>query len=166
MGKLFSWIDTSQQDRDEWERFCPPGEYRIVSPNSVPAVIPRGLLKKAESVLVVASGSPEGQILYMVNIHRVDTPAGAIDQEPFGIVFHGSTPSSAGCLLHHGNWQGRTTKPPQEFWTALNSSGIGSCLPIETLPKNAAGPIAQLNNPSQHDAFRALVRRLKDDLES
>jgi hypothetical protein len=166
MGSKFTWIDTSKEDRKEWEKLCPAGEFRIVSPNSVPATIPKALLNKADSVLVVASGSADGQILYMANIHRVDTPAQAIDQEPFGIVFHGTTPASAGCLLHHGNWQDRTTKPPQAFWTALGSSGIGSYFPIQTLPNTTAGPISQLSNPSQHDAFRALVAMMKDDLGS
>jgi hypothetical protein len=166
MGKTFTWFDTSQEDRSEWQKLCPAGEYRIVSPNSVPAVIPRGLLNKADSVLVVASGSAEGQILYMVNIHRADTRALAIDQEPFGIIFHGNSPASAGCLLHHGNWQDRTTKPPPQFWIALHSSSIGLCLPLVTLPNTPAGPITQLNNPSQHDAFTALVAKMKEGLES
>ncbi len=166
MGKKFSWFDTSGEDRAAWDQLCPPGEFRIVSPNSVPPVIPRELLAKADSVLMVASGSPRDQILYMANIHRVDSGTGTIDQEPFGVVFHGSSPASAGCLLHHGTWAGRTTKPPAEFWEALTSSGIGNCYPFTELPSKTAGPITHLNVPSQHGAFRALVTRLKEDLDS
>lgn len=166
MGKKFSWFDTIGENRRVWDQLCPPGEFRIVSPNSIPPIVPRELLAKADSVLVVASGSPEGQILYMANVHRVDSRAGAVDQEPFGLVFHGSSPGSAGCLLHHGSWTGRTTKPPPDFWQALTSSGIGNCYPIKELPSKTAGPITDLNVPSQHDAFRALVSRLKDDLDS
>ena len=81
----------------------------LVPPNSIPPIIPRELLAKADNVLVVASGSPQGTILYMANNQRVDSGAEAIDQEPFGIVFHGSAPGSGGCLVHHGSCKASRT---------------------------------------------------------
>jgi len=114
---------------------------------------------------MVASGSPEGQIVFMANIHRVDSGDQAIDQEPFGIVFHANTPAPSGVLLHHGRWEGRTTQPPEEFWRTLQSSGIGNCYPLRELPGRKAGPITDLNVPSQHEAFAALVSRLKESLQ-
>lgn len=165
MGSDYTWFDTSQESRGAWEALCPPGEYRVIHPNSVPALIPRPLIAKADSVLMVASGSPEGQIVFMANIHRVDSGDQGIDQEPFGIVFHANTPAPSGVLLHHGKWEGRTTQPPEEFWRTLQSSGVGNCYPFRELPKKKAGPITDLNVPSQHEAFAALVSRLKESLE-
>ncbi|MEC4686192.1 MAG: hypothetical protein VST71_10730 [Nitrospirota bacterium] len=162
MGEKVSWFNTSNEQREYWERLCPPNEYRILSPSSFFTVIPDQLIKKAESIFLVSSGSPQGQILYMANIHRVDSSACAIDQEPFGIVFNGSSPSLQGCLLHHGKWNNRSVEPPQEFWTALNSCGIGNCYPFSEVPSTIAGHVSDLKVKSQHDAFSALVDKLKN----
>lgn len=166
MGKKYSWFDTSKEKRDIWEQLCPADQYRVLVPTDVPSIIPRQLLAKACSVLIVGSGSVHGQILYMANILRVDNSASAIDQEPFGIVFQGNAPASSGCLLHHGNWTGRTTYPPPDFWQTLATSGIDQRYPFESLPSSPAGPITDLHVPSQHGAFQALIFKLKDQLKS
>jgi hypothetical protein len=100
-------------------------------------LLPAGLLAKADSVLMVASGTPQGTVVWMANVHRVDHKASGIDQEPFGIVFHGDTPS-----------------------------GIGNCYPFSGLPGTTAGPISDLTIPSQHDAFGELVNQLNGSLTS
>jgi hypothetical protein len=164
--KLFSYVSTSGQDRATWEAVCPVGEFRVLPPSRLPPILASGLAAKTDSVLVVASGNPGGTALWMVNVHRVDGRAGAIDQEPLGIVFHGPSPALSGCLLHHGTWSGRTVAPPPEFWSALTASGIGNCYPFSELPSKPAGPISDLNVPSQHGAFGALADRLKDCLVS
>lgn len=166
MGKKISYFDTSMEDRSVWEELCPPGEYRVLPPSYLPPIISSGLLAKADSVLVVASGCPQGTILFMANVHRVEEEEGSIDQQPFGIVFHGTSPAQSGCLLHHGKWDGRTMSPPQDFWDALAASGIGNCYPFSGKPSQMAGPISDLNVPSQHAAFGALVTRLKGSLTS
>jgi hypothetical protein len=161
MRQKFSYFDTSSHDRSTWENLCPPGEYRVVPPSALSGLLPAGLLAKADSALLVASGSPQGTIVWMANIHRVDAKASGIDQEPFGIVFHGNTPAQSGCLVHHGDWSERTMPVPSEFWAALVASGIGNCYPFSGLPTKAAGPITDLNVPSQHGAFGVLVDQLK-----
>src|SRR4051794_24205478 len=107
MGKKFTYFDTSIQDREAWEKLCPPDEYRVVPPSALSGLLPVGLLAKADSVFMVASGSPQGTIVWMANVHRVDAKASGIDQEPFGVVFHGNTPAVSGCLVHHGDWANR-----------------------------------------------------------
>ena len=166
MGKKISYFNTSAEDRAVWEDLCPPGEYRVLPPFRFPPIISSGLLSKADSVLVVASGCPQGTVLFMANINRVELEEGAIDQQPFGIVFHGTSPARSGCLLHHGKWKDRTTSPPQVFWDAVAASGIGNCYPFSGIPKQTAGPITDLNVPSQHSAFSELVTRLKGSLTS
>ena len=92
--------------------------------------------------------------------------ASGIDQEPFGIVFHGDTPARSGVLVHHGSWVERTMPAPPQFWEALAASGIGNCYPFSGLPTDTAGPISRLNVPSQHGAFGTLVDQLKGSLIS
>jgi hypothetical protein len=100
----YSYFDTSSHDRATWEGLCPPGQFRVVQPAALSGLLPDGLLAKADSVLMVASGGPQGIVVYMANVHRVDYKASGIDQEPFGIVFYGDTPAQSGVLVHHGNW--------------------------------------------------------------
>ncbi len=162
MGKEWSYINTSGIERAACERICPIGEYRVVDRAAIPEFIASGLRVKADSALIVASGSPDGTMMFMVNINRVDRKAVAIDQEPFAIVFNGNAPALSGCIIHHGDWRGRTTMPPPEFWTALAASGLGNRYPYSELPSKVAGLITELAIQSHHDAFKALDAQLKD----
>lgn len=164
MSRKYTYIGTSGQERAGWEAFCPVGQFRVVAPSELPPIIPSGLLAKADSVLAVASGDPNGLAVWMLNVHRVDQKAGAIDQEPLAFIFYGNTPALSGCLLHHGSWSGRTTAPAREFWDAVGASGVGNCYPFSELPVQPTGYISDLAVPSQHGAFTALVTRLKDCL--
>jgi hypothetical protein len=96
----------------------------------------------------------------MLNGHRVDQPAKAIDQMPFGFIDTSGQAPSSGCLIQHGNWPERTTKPPDQFWTHLNASGLGHCFPISELPQQQSGAISELKIQSQIDAFNTLVSKL------
>src|SRR5262245_44393601 len=157
MPQRSSYFDTSSRDRATWEGLCPPGEFRVVQPTSLPGLQPGGLLAKADSGLMVASGTPQGTVVWMAYVHRVDHEASGIDQEPFGIVFHGDTPAQSGVLVHHGSGVERTMPAPPQFWEALAASGIGNCYPFSGLPTATAGPISEPNVPSQHGAFGTLV---------
>jgi hypothetical protein len=128
--------------------------------------MPAGLLAKADSVLVVASGSPQGTVMYMANVNRVDAKACGVDQTPLAVVFFGNTPAISGCFAQHGSWPGRTTQAPPEFWEALASGNLGHCYPISQLPEMMSGPINELNVPSQHAAFGTLADKLKEVLTS
>jgi hypothetical protein len=145
MGKTLSWFDTSRQQRMEWEALCPVNDFRVISPRALPTVVPADLLAKADSVLVLASGTACGTVFYMANVHRVDARSQAIDQEPFGFAFVGNSPTVSGCLIHHGRWYDRSATPPQVFWDALAASGIGNCTPFSQLPANAAGHISAVD---------------------
>ncbi len=123
---------------------------------------PQMLLDRSDSILLVASDSPSGTTYYMVNIHRVDDRDLAIDQEPFGLAFFADEPAPSGCFIHHGNWFGRTTYPPQEFWRHIVESGIGNCYPISELPQKPFGRLEELNIQSQEEAFRVVVEKMRE----
>lgn len=150
----FSYFDISSESFDDWRRLCPVGEYRVLPAGSVPAIVPAGLMQKADSVVIVASGTQEGTAFYMVNVNRVDHRAQAIDQQPFLLAFVGTSPVGSGVLVHHGNWTDRTTKPPAAFWHHVQHSGIGAVWQLSTLPANSAGSLSELANPSYGSAFR------------
>jgi len=162
MPRRYSYFDTSSHDRAAWEGLCPPGEFRAVQPAALSGLLPGGLLARADSVLMVASGTPQGTVVWMANVHRVDHKASGIDQGPFGIVFHGEAPARSGVLVHHGGWVERTTPAPPQFWEALAASGIGNCYPFSGLPTDTAGPIS---NPSDA-TFEAVKSLLAEAFEA
>ena len=165
MGKKISWFDTTKEELEPWESICPSNEYRVIKPDDLPPVVPCALVDKADSILVVASGTESGTVIYMANLHRVDKNDYSIDQEPFGIAFLGNDTTTSGCLIHHVKWDDRTTKPPKDFWNYVTASGIGNCYPISELPKSKGGKIEELGIGSQEGAFQAICEKLRQDFD-
>lgn len=158
----YNWFNTSNEDRGKWESLCPPGEYRIVPGTALTGVLPDALISQYTSVFIMASGTASGNIYFMANGNRVDFPDNAVDQMPFGLAFVGDEPVTSGCLIQHGDWDGRTTEPPQEFWDLVLVSGTNCNYPLSELPTDSAGKITDLKIDSQNVAFGKLVKRLKD----
>jgi hypothetical protein len=149
-------------DRSVWEALCPTNSYKIISPQDFPeGVISTDLLGKCDSILLVSSGNATSTAYYMANINRVESKTGEIDQQPFGLLLVGASASSSGLMFHHGNWCGRTSQPPPEFWENVKNSGIGKCYPLKTLPSKNEGPIEELDIDCQHVAFGKLIDDFK-----
>jgi hypothetical protein len=166
MGKKVSWFDTSEQQRVDWEALCPVNEFRVIRPDQVPTIVPFDLVRKADSVLLVASGSASGTVFYMANVNRVEAGVLAVDQQPFALAFVGSAPTVSGCLIHHGRWDDRTTNPPEAFWRALTASGLGNCTPFSELPGKHAGSISELRVTSHSRAFEISIGKLKQFVDA
>ena len=156
-----NWFNIEGEDRQAWEQLCPVDEFRIVSPDQLPGPLPQALTNKYNSVLIVASGSPQGIAYYMVNGNRVDAKDSAVDQMPFGLAFIGDNPIPSGCLIQHGTWPNRTVRPPNEFWNHILASGIDSHYPLSEMPTEATGRITDLKIESQNEAFGAVVTTLQ-----
>ena len=165
MGKTVSWFATGDEEASEWSALCPINSYRVISPAEIPSVIPSGLVAKVDSAFVAASGTEHGDILFMLNLNRVDKNAHAVDQEPFSILFHPSGGSNSGCLVHHGDWEGRTSKPPQNFWDAIQASGMNRYYPFEEFP-NDSGPLSELKGTSQEGAFQRLIFEYRNSFDT
>ena len=159
--KRYDWFDISNQDKEDWEKICPVNEYRILKPADFPNILPNSLVDKYDSIFIMASGSNNGVAYYMANGNRVDFNDNAIDQQPFGLAFIGDETIPSGSLIQHGDWEDRTTEPPDEFWNHISCSGIGTCYPLSELPSTESGSIEDLNINSQKDAFNDLVKSLK-----
>jgi len=134
----YTWSELSKEQVEEIRILCPPGEYRIIKPSLLSSYFAEPLIAKSDSFLIVASGIPDGVVYYMVNINRLD--GDEIDQQPFGFVVSGThhVPPS-GCYIHHGEWEGRTTKAPSGFFDYVTMSGVGNCYPISELPTKPSG---------------------------
>ena len=170
MGKKISWFNISSQDREEWEEFCPTNEYRIYDPETFqirfPGLFSDELVQKSAEVFVMASGSDRGIAYYMANVMRIHEKDYAIDQEPFGLAFVGPQAYPSGCLLHHGDWPGRTTTyPPADFYDRVLNSGLGLHYPVVELPVKPSGSIHELEVESQHEAFNKVVFKIKEAFE-
>ena len=157
----YDFFDISAEQHTTWSQLCPAGEYRILAPTAIPGVVPTALLAKANSVLVMGSGSPGGRVYYMANLNRIDQKAQAIDQQPFGLAFVGTMPLGSGCLIQHGNWGGRTSHPTADFWHCIQASGMKTYYPLADLPRADAGPISSLAFSSQGSAFSVIVTQLQ-----
>ena len=104
-----SWIEISEEDKNEWKDICQPNHYKIISPGELPQSIPDKLRAKCNSAVILYSGEVGGDFLYcMTNMNRFDERDNAIDQEPFGFVMFRGEVQSRGCIIHHGNWENRT----------------------------------------------------------
>ncbi len=160
----YDWFNIAEEDRNKWEAICPAGEYRVIQATVLSGVLPDALINKFNSVFVMGSGTPYGNVYYMANGNRVDDRDAAIDQMPFGLAFVGDYPVPSGCLIQHGDWQNRTIHPPQEFWDHVIASGTASYYPLSEMPSDNAGKITDLKIDSQNEAFGRLVEVMKDQV--
>ena len=156
-----NWISIDDEKRSDWEAICPVGEYRVIQPKDVPSIIPRELVDKGHSFLVMAFSSPNGTVIYMVNINRIDKKERAIDQEPCGIAFVGNEPVHSGCFIHHGNWKGRTRYIPEEFIDVVSGTALAACYSVTSIPSDPIGKIKDLEISSQRDALHQLMETIR-----
>ncbi|GBE29063.1 hypothetical protein BMS3Bbin04_00071 [bacterium BMS3Bbin04] len=160
--KKLSWFNVENQSKEKWLDLCPLNTWKIVSPDQLPTgSFPQPLLDKCDSVFVMTSGSDEGVAYCMANANRIDERAYAIDQQPFGLAFIGESPAPSGCLMHHGDWDGRTTPYPSGFESYISSSGIQDYYPLSELPAEASGSIQRLRIESQQEAFENIMNPIK-----
>lgn len=161
----YNWFNISTEGRSRWEIICPTDSFTITSGSILCGLLPEKLIRKFNSVVVAGSATSTGGVYYLINCNRVDENDKAIDQMPFGFLFLDNNPSGSACLIQHGNWEGRTTNPPSDFWTKIEESGISSRYPLSEMPKNKSGNIADLKIKSQSIAFEELIKALNQGFE-
>lgn len=164
MGKKVSWFDPVDANLDEWRELAPPGEFRVLRPDEIPAPCSSELLAKCDSVVVMCSGTECGDLIFVANLHRLEETTSEIDQQPLAIAFLSNETTTSGVLVHHGGWDDRTTSPGAHFWEAVAASGIGGRYPFSELPRERSGRLEDLPR-SQSDAFEAGFRKLRKFFE-
>ncbi|MDP1675331.1 MAG: hypothetical protein Q8L88_00585 [Bacteroidota bacterium] len=140
---------------------CPENEYRILKAGEYPPEIPEGLASKFNHMYCASSGF-QNSVVYVFTGVRVD--GDAVDEHPFVVSFDKKTGDVEGGLLHHGDWEGRTTPISEKMKYHINESGIQSYFPFIQLP-HEQGPIQELMDTSLSAAFWASVGAIeeKDD---
>jgi len=136
---------------NEIQNICSPNRYCVLDQDSIPSVIPEKLKQKCRGAVVVASTCDTG-VVYCINLQRVDLKDKAIDQMPYAVVTVPDTAASS-CLLHHADYQGRTTHPDNGFLQMVNASGIEQYKQLpEPLP-HKEGPLSELKGSSHEKGF-------------
>lgn len=160
----YSYLNLSEEHVDQFNYQCPLNEYRVIKPSDLSqdllSIVPNGLWEKTDSLFLMSSGSAVATAYCMINCNRWDFRASAIDQEPILFAHIGGTPRLDGIVVHHGNWPGRTTEVPPEFYPYLDSSGLGNHFPIASIPGTMSGSITDLTHTAQRGAFEAGVQRI------
>jgi len=106
----------------EWESLCPPNHYKIIKPSELPAPIPDALKDKCSHAVMISSGVVGTSTVWcMVNLNRLDKKDNAIDQEPFIYAVRDGEFLPSGCIVHHGDWEGRTVALPEIVPTVTSS---------------------------------------------
>jgi len=67
--------------------------------------------------------------------------------------------SASGVYLHHGNWEGRTRRPPPNFWKEVSRSGVGTYYLTQPPEGLREGTLSQLPK-GDRGAFDAVVRQI------
>jgi hypothetical protein len=136
---------------NEIQNICSPNRYCVLDQDSIPSVIPEKLKQKCRGAVVVASTCDTG-VVYCINLQRVDLKDKAIDQMPYAVVTVPDNAASS-CLLHHSDYQGRTTHPDNSFLQMVNASGIEQYKQLQEPLPHKEGPLSELKGSSHEKGF-------------
>lgn len=153
-------MELADDHRIELMKFMDDPGFSIVSASELPSCIPFGLRTKCEEAVVILSPTSTGGVYLVFDLHRLDAPARAIDQEPFALIVHSSGPGPSGVLVHHGDWPGRTLTVDQSLWAAVEASGVGRFYLAQLPAGLRRGPLELLPEGDRH-AFNEAVRQLR-----
>lgn len=148
----FSDYPRPYDEYDWWDKLCPGGHWKRVSPTIFTGILPDGLIAKTNTVLVMSSDSGEATA-FVTDLFRVEPSEAAIDQEPFILTFSHNQGESSGYFIHHGSWQGRTVNPGSTFFDAVESSGIEHFYPYKVIPPGSSGSMSDLQLHPEADVF-------------
>jgi hypothetical protein len=156
-----NWIKLSREQQDELDRSslpCPG--WSFLPGRDLPRVFPDSFRKKIPLALLIGQQTSTGGTYLVISANRVDSPARAIDIEPFGLIVHSTGPSPSGVFMHHGTWEGRTQYPPAAFWEDVSGSGIGEYFRAHPPENLREGTLDQL--PKGHrEAFDAVILEIR-----
>jgi len=145
------FFHVEKEEVEEVSRICDPGEYRVLNQDCIPSIIPEGLRGKCCEAVVVASTCDAGVVI-CINLQRIDIKDKSIDQMPFALIAVSNMAASS-CLLHHANYEERTTRPDESFWQMVDASGIEQYVQIPESPPNKQGPLTELRGSSHEKGF-------------
>lgn len=163
MPNKFSKLD-SIPDKEELEQLIDDIQYRKLEIHELPeAIKSNGLTNKCNSFILAASGSTDGMLYSFVGI-RPDGPN--IDEHPFVYYYdYNDDNKSFGGIIHHGNWDDRTTALSQDQLNAISASGITASFTYKNIPTGASGSLYDLNENGMLDGITVQFREFLSNQE-
>lgn len=151
-------------DKEEIENLVGNIEYRRIGINELPENIrSNGLTEKCNSFILAASGSTDGMLYAFVGI-RPDGPN--IDEHPFVYYYdYHDESKNFGGIIHHGNWDDRTTPLNQEQLIAISQSGITASFTYKDIPPGASGSLYDLNENGMLEGITVQFREFLSNQE-
>lgn len=134
----------SEFDAVEWNNYIPLNSYEHKQVNELPDFIKNnGLTNNFNSALIVASGSTDYNF-YGVIGYRPDENNTVIDEHAFVYLVHKPTNNVIGGILHHADYEGRTSTIPIDIQEALTISGVTASISSPRMPKQISGSLDDL----------------------
>ena len=149
----FSRNFKSPLTRADWEKLCPPMEYRVIEGPQAYAlgIVPSGM-SEVNCVVVGASGSTADTMMYFANYKRVDLPD--LDQEPYFELYEGGlTASDLYGIYHHADFPGRTTPLTPTDIARIAASGSSVDISFLSKPSKPAGTLDELRAEGKIEGF-------------
>lgn len=131
----------SQWSLEDWQKYCPNLQYRIVQQKDFPSFLPSGLRAKFNCGMVVASGSKTNQT-FVFQGYRVDGIE--IDEHQYIVSYDLPNSKSYAGFVDHANYDNRTTTMPPEMQLSMSLSGINVDFQFPTKPPAPSGSIEDL----------------------
>lgn len=143
-GNKFSKLN-SLPSEDVIKKIVSDFTYKRINIQDLPEpIIENGLVEKCNSFIVCASGSTDAMLYSFIGI-RPDK-GDVVDEHPFVLYYdHIDASKNFGGIIHHGNWEGRTTELEQWQINALDSSGLTAGFSYKQIPIDSSGTLADLN---------------------
>jgi len=119
-------------------------EYKRIEKDELPRPIDtNGLVEKCNSFILAASGSTDGMLYSLVGI-RPDKGS-VVDEHPFVFFYDYNDPkNNFGGIIHHGDWNGRTTPLDNLQISAMSASGLIASFTCKTIPISGSGSLDDL----------------------
>lgn len=135
--------------------------WQLLSKSELPRFISPVFAEKTDSFLAITSPTSTGGTYLVCSANRVDSKDMKIDIEPFGLIVNPTGASSWALSVHHGNWDGRSERPPDEIWGAIEHSGIGDYYLTATPSSKHEGTLDEL--PKGHrGSFDAAIKAIRE----
>lgn len=136
----------SRYNSNQWNHYISLNRYSIKKVEELPDFIKvNGLTSKFNSALVVASGSTTYDF-YGVIGYRPDEGNTVVDEHAYVYFRNKNTDEIFGGILHHADYEGRTTPIPIDIQEALSVSGVTANISFPRMPKLPNGDLNDLIN--------------------
>jgi len=120
-------------------------EYNRVPVSDLPEEVrENGLTTKFNSAIVAISGSTEHTVVSVIGL-RPDK--GNVIDEHSMVYYYDNVNSinNFGGIIHHGNWQGRTTTMTDQQVAAIEASGLTAAFTYKEIPLPGSGSLQNLD---------------------